>query len=154
VAESPETSSIEREIEIASSPETVWESLVKPEKAIHWIGLAAPFDPRSGGFYQVEVIPGHTARGEFVEIDQPCRLVYTFGWDSAGENPVLPRLTLVEFELIPTAAGTTLRFRHRGLPNEQAIWMNERGWNHYLPRLAAVAGGENPGADPWLTTGV
>ena len=27
------------------------------------------------------------------------------------------------------------------------------GWHHFLPRLATVAGGGDPGPDPWVTNG-
>jgi len=44
-----ETTSVEREIAIAASPETVWQFLVDPEKAVRWMGQTASFDPRPGG---------------------------------------------------------------------------------------------------------
>jgi uncharacterized protein YndB with AHSA1/START domain len=72
-----ETTSIERTISIAASPETVWEFFVDPDKLIRWKGMRADLDPRPGGVYRCEVIPGHTARGEYVELDPPRRLVFT-----------------------------------------------------------------------------
>ena len=49
---------VQRELEIAASPETVWELLVDPEKAPTWWGRAATLDPRPGGEFRIEVIPG------------------------------------------------------------------------------------------------
>jgi len=80
---------VERTIAIDASPETVWQFLVDPEKTTAWWGMTASFDPRPGGEYRIEVIPGHTASGEFVELDAPRRLVYTFGWE-AGEDGANP----------------------------------------------------------------
>src|ERR1700758_4784272 len=60
--------SVEREIAIAASPETVWELLTTEEEAVKWMGQSAEFDLRVGGTYRVGVIPGNVARGEFVEI--------------------------------------------------------------------------------------
>ena len=57
---------VERELTIAASPETVWQFLVDPEKAVRWMGEACSFDARPGGEYRCDVIPGHTASGEFV----------------------------------------------------------------------------------------
>jgi uncharacterized protein YndB with AHSA1/START domain len=74
-----EKTSVVRELEIAASPDTVWEFLVDPEKATRWMGQAADFDPRPGGLYRVEVIPGNIALGEFVELDRPRRLVFSWG---------------------------------------------------------------------------
>ena len=148
-----ETTSVEREIAIAASPETVWHFLVDPDKATRWMGQTASFDPRPGGRYRVEVIPGHTASGEFVELDAPRRLVYTWGWEPGeeGPNPVPPGSSTVEIELRPNGEGTMLRFSHRGLPSAEAAQSHAHGWDHYLERLVVAARGDDPGADPWLS---
>jgi uncharacterized protein YndB with AHSA1/START domain len=145
--------SVEREIEIDASPETVWEFLVDPDRATRWMGQSASFEPRPGGLYRVEVIPGNTARGEFVELDPPRRLVYTWGWESGPEGPnrVPPGSTTVEIELVPNGEGTTLRFSHHGLPGTEAAKSHAHGWDHYLERLVSAAPGGDPGPDPWLT---
>ena len=140
---------VEREIAIAASPETVWQFLVDPLKATSWMGMTASFDPRPGGQYRIEVIPGHTAIGEFVELDPPRRLVHTFGWE--GDNPVPSGSSTVEIDLFPDGAGTMLRFTHRDLPSAEAAQSHAHGWDHYLERLAIAAPGGDPGADPWLT---
>ena len=49
-----ETTAVEREIAIAASPETVWQFLVDPDKAIRWMGQTASFDPRPGGAYRID----------------------------------------------------------------------------------------------------
>jgi uncharacterized protein YndB with AHSA1/START domain len=146
-----ESISVEREIAIAARPETVWQFLVDPEKATRWMGQTASFDPRPGGVYRVDVIPGDTAVGEFVELDPPRRLVYTWGWESGRASSVPPGSTTVEIELVPNADGTTLRFRHRGLPSAEAAQQHAHGWDHYLERLVVAASGGDPGADPWVT---
>jgi len=143
---------VEREIAIAASPETIWEYLVDPDKATRWMGQAASFDPRPGGLYRVDVIPGHTASGEFVELDPPHRLVFTWGWEpgAEGANPVAPGSSTIEIELVPNGSGTTLRFSHRGLPNADASQSHAHGWDHYLERLVVAGAGGDPGADPWI----
>ncbi len=146
-----ESTSVEREIAIAASPETVWELLVDPDEATRWMGQAATFDVRPGGTYRLEVIPGNVARGEFVEIDPPRRLVYTWGWElgnSSGSVP--PGSTTIEFELTPAGEGTLLRFTHRDLPTAESATSHGHGWDHYLERLVAVAAGGDPGVDPWI----
>jgi uncharacterized protein YndB with AHSA1/START domain len=143
---------VERELAIDASPETVWDFLVDPDKAVRWMGQNATFEPRPGGLYRVEVIPGNTAVGEFVELDRPRRLVFTWGWEPGGVNTTVPSGTsTVEIELEPSGDGaTTLRFRHHGLPDEGAAQSHAHGWDHYLERLAVAARGANPGRDPWL----
>jgi uncharacterized protein YndB with AHSA1/START domain len=144
-----ESTTVVREIAIAARPETVWELLVDPEQAVKWMGMTASFDLRPGGLYQVEVIPGHTARGEFVEIDPPHRLVHTFGWEPESGSIVASGSTTIEYELVPDGDGTLLRFTHRELPNVDAVASHAHGWDHYLARLALAATGGDPGTDPW-----
>src|SRR3954468_14521657 len=147
-----ETVSVERELVIDASPETVWELLTDEREAPRWMGQAAQFDLRPGGLYRVEVIPGNTARGEFVEIDPPHRLVYTWGWEDGGSSSVVPPgSSTIEFELVADGAGTLLRFKHSGLPSAESAGSHGHGWDHYFARLASVAGGGDPGADPWLS---
>jgi uncharacterized protein YndB with AHSA1/START domain len=143
----------EREMQIAASPETVWEFLVDPEKLARWKGrLAETFEPRPGGAYRIEVVPGHVAAGEFVELDPPRRIVYTWGWEPDGDGPnvVPPGSSTVEIELVPDGAGTRLLFTHRDLPTRESADRHAHGWHHYLERLAVAAGGGDPGPDPWL----
>jgi uncharacterized protein YndB with AHSA1/START domain len=143
---------VERELEIAASPETVWELLTDPHEAVRWMGRAAAFELRPGGAYRVEVVPGSTARGAFVEIDPPRRLVFTWGWEDVA-NPVPPGSSTVEFELVAAGAGTLLRFRHCDLPGAESAARHGHGWDHYLARLAVVAAGGDAGVDPWIDGG-
>jgi uncharacterized protein YndB with AHSA1/START domain len=147
-----ETTALEREIAIAASPETVWGFLVDPEKAVLWMGERATFDVRPGGAWSIDVIPGHTASGEFVELDPPHRLVYTWGWEPSGgeANPVPPGSSTIEIELVPDGDGTVLQFIHRDLPSAKSTESHAHGWDHYFSRLAAAAAGRDPGRDPWL----
>jgi uncharacterized protein YndB with AHSA1/START domain len=142
-----ETTSIGREITIAASPETVWGFLVEPDKATRWMGIKASLEARPGGVYRVEVIPGQTAIGEFVEVDPPHRVVFTWGWERGGESSVPPGSTTVEIELVPDGDRTILRFTHRDLPSAEAVRAHAHGWDHYLGRLATAAPGGDPGPD-------
>jgi uncharacterized protein YndB with AHSA1/START domain len=148
-----ETVVYERVLQIDASPETVWEFLVDPEKVARWKGLpATEFEPQQGGGYRIEIIPGHVAKGEFVELERPRRLVYTWGWEPGTDGPhaVPPGSSTVEIELEPEGTGTQLRFIHRGLPGREQVDSHAVGWEHYLDRLAVVAAGGDPGRDPWL----
>jgi uncharacterized protein YndB with AHSA1/START domain len=140
---------IEREIAIAAKPETVWQFLVDPEKATRWMGLSALVDARPGGEYRVEVCPGETAGGVFVEVDPPHRLVWTWGWDEESTSDVPIGSTTIEVDLVAEGDGTLLRFTHSGLPNADAAKRHTHGWEHYLERLTVAARGDDPGPDPW-----
>jgi uncharacterized protein YndB with AHSA1/START domain len=144
-----DTSVYERTLTIDASPETVWEFLVDPEKLMRWKGIDADLDTKPGGIFRCEVIPGHMARGEYVEIDKPNRLVFTWGWD--GSDGVPPGSSTIEIELAEAGEGTSLRFVHKDLPSAEAVASHAHGWDHYLPRLETAAAGGDPGEDPWVT---
>jgi uncharacterized protein YndB with AHSA1/START domain len=76
--------------------------------------------------------------------------VFTWGWEAEG-NPVPSGSSTVTFELEPAGDGTRLRFVHSGLPSAEAAGSHTYGWDHYFARLEAVARGEDPGPDPWLS---
>jgi uncharacterized protein YndB with AHSA1/START domain len=143
-----DTAVYERTIAIDASPETVWEFFVDPQKLMRWMGIDAELEPQPGGIYHCKVIPGHTARGEFVEVDKPHRVVFTWGWD--GNDGVPPGSSTIEAELTPEGKGTSLRFVHRELPSAEAVASHAHGWDHYLPRLEIAAAGGDPGEDPWV----
>jgi uncharacterized protein YndB with AHSA1/START domain len=144
-----DTAVYERTLSIAASPETVWEFFVDPDKLRRWKGIDAELDPRPGGIYRCEVIPGHTALGEFVELDPPRRLVFTWGWN--GQEAVPPGTSTIEVELTPEGDGTSLRFVHKDLPTAEQVASHAHGWDHYLDRLEVAAVGGDPGDDPWVT---
>jgi uncharacterized protein YndB with AHSA1/START domain len=142
---------VEREVRIEASPATVFEFFVDPEKMIRWMGSRAELDPRPGGIYRVEINEQVIARGEYIEIEPPGRVVVTFGWEGqeagSGEHSVPPGSSRVEVSLEPDGDGTLVRLRHLGLP-EQALEIHGHGWDLYLSRLAEAAAGRDPGPDP------
>lgn len=142
---------VEREVRIAARPETVFEFLVDPEKQVLWMGRRAELDARPGGIYRVEINDQAVARGEFVEIVPPSKVLVSFGWEGQeagrGEHGVPPGSSRVEVTLEPDGDGTLVRLRHYDLP-EQARDMHGQGWELYLGRFATAASGGDPGPDP------
>ena len=141
---------VEVAVRIDASPETVFGFFTDPDKTIQWMGRAAEFDPRPGGLYRVDINGRNIARGEFVELDRPNRVVFTWGWESE-ESPVRPGSSTVEILLTPDGDGTQLRLLHRDLPDEASRTAHRGGWEHYAERLAIAAPGGDPGLDPWRT---
>jgi uncharacterized protein YndB with AHSA1/START domain len=139
--------SIETQIYIDAEPDFVFPYLVEPEKLVRWMGSEALIEPRPGGIYRVRINAADVMRGEYLQVEFPHRVVFSFGWE--GENSPLPAgSTTVEVTLEALGGGTLVRLRQSGLP----VPMQERqlyGWEHYLGRLKVFAEGEDPGPDPF-----
>jgi uncharacterized protein YndB with AHSA1/START domain len=147
---------VEIERRIAARPETVFSYFTDPERYRLWQGTDAELDPRPGGLFRITMTgrSGAVARGEYVEIERPKRLVFTWGWEPLDGAPegmaaVPPGGSEVEIVLIPDGEGTILRVRHTGLPTESARRFHAYGWDVTLPRLEIVAAGGEPGPDPF-----
>ncbi len=83
---------------------------------------------------------GTRARGEFVELVQGERVVFTWGWvDHPG---VPPGSSTVEIVIIPDEDGSVVTITHLGLPDDE-VELHRMGWEHYLPRLAAASEGSH-----------
>lgn len=135
---------IERVIDIAASPETVFTLLTDPEQYVRWKGTRAKLEPRPRGAFDVGFANGGRVLGEYVEVVPNRRVVFTWGWD--GPDAVVKAGgSIVEIDLEPRGTGTRLRLVHRGLPvSERAS--HTVGWDFFLPRLTAVAEGRQPAA--------
>jgi uncharacterized protein YndB with AHSA1/START domain len=126
-----------KEIWIDAAPEKVFPYLVEPDLLTTWIGEESWNDPRPGGVFRLKFDSENVVRGEFVEIDPPRRVVYTWG---SEERESLPAgSTRVAFDLEPENGGTRVRLRHSDLPTEQEVEQHTKGWDHFLPLLAEVA---------------
>jgi uncharacterized protein YndB with AHSA1/START domain len=150
-AERAETSVVEREIRVEAEPETVFPFFTEPEKMVRWMGVGATLDPRSGGVFRLNVVADHFMAGEFVEVEPYSRVVFTWGYAEApdgGDNPLPPGSTTVEVALVPDGEATIVRLTHR-VPVDLHDF-HVMGWDNYLPRLAVVAVGGDPGPDPMV----
>jgi uncharacterized protein YndB with AHSA1/START domain len=137
---------VEREVRIAARPETIFPFLTDPAKMTMWKGIHADLDPRPGGVYHVDINGRDIAHGEYLEIVPYSRVVFTWGWEGEG-SPLPPGSSTVEITLVADGDGTIVRLRHLGLSVEERA-SHAEGWDHFLPRLATVAEGRDPGPDP------
>jgi uncharacterized protein YndB with AHSA1/START domain len=138
---------VEREIHIDASPGTVFEFFTDPAKMVRWKGESATLDPRPGGIYRVEMNEQAIAIGEYVELDPPNRIVFTWGWEG-GYASTPPGSSTVEVTLTPDGDGTLVRLVHSRLSTPDSAEAHGHGWDQYMPRLAIAAAGGEPGPDP------
>ncbi len=141
------TFTVNSEIRIDAAPEAIFPFLTDPQKIVRWKGVDATVEASPGGEYRVNVTGVKHAVGEYVEVDAPHRVAFTWGWE--GDEQLPPGSSTVTIELIPAGEGTIVRLTHSGLP-EGADAAQLQGWEHFLPRLAIVASGGDPGPDPWV----
>jgi uncharacterized protein YndB with AHSA1/START domain len=134
---------VECEVRVDASPETIFDFFTDPAKAVRWMGEQATLDPRPGGIYKVRMNDQYEAIGEFVEVDPPHRVVFTWGWRDDLES-MPPGSTTVEIALIPDGDATLVRLVHRDIPTPESAESHRGGWNQFLPRLAIVAAGGDP----------
>ncbi len=106
---------LEIERTFAASPQKVWHALTDPDALVRWFWPAG-MDPvarvelRPGGRLRIEA-PGRMAiEGEYLEVDPPRTLAFTWRWD--GEDLV----TTVRLELSAVDGGTRLVCATMGSP--------------------------------------
>jgi len=127
-----------------ASPERVFDAWLDPDKARKFLfatphgGMVrADVDPRVGGQFTftdrrdgVDVV--HT--GEYLEIDRPRRLVFTFAVPQYS-----PVVTTVTIEITALDGGCELTLIHDGvLPEYES--RTQEGWGKILAGLAAALG--------------
>jgi uncharacterized protein YndB with AHSA1/START domain len=127
---------------VAARPSAVYAYLTDSARWARWQGESAEIDAVPGGLFRMRMGNGMLAEGRFVELVPAARVVFTWGWQ--GHPTVPPGSSRVEIELAPDGEGTLIRLTHRGLPAEDRP-SHAAGWQHYLPRLATLAEGGDPG---------
>jgi uncharacterized protein YndB with AHSA1/START domain len=146
-----EYGSIERELRVDAAPEVVYEVISSAEHLREWWPDDAELDPVPGGtgrivFGDASLPDAKIEQLTVVEADPPRRFSFRWVYDQ-GASPSPDNSLLVTFDLVPSGDGTLVRFSERGFRErgweaavlEQAYADHSRGWDHFLPRLAARA---------------
>jgi uncharacterized protein YndB with AHSA1/START domain/uncharacterized membrane protein len=134
------------EVVVPAPPAEVFRWFVEPDLLARWIGIRAALEPRPGGRFRFEITDGQWCSGSYLEAVPGRRVVFTWGWDS-GAIPVPPGSSTVEVDLREHPDGTHVWLVHRDLAPEVRP-LHAEGWGRFLPRLAAVVGGRDPGTYP------
>ena len=148
-------------LDLAAPPAEVYRYLTDPARYVRWMGRSAVLEARPGGRYEVTMSDGFRAAGMFTAADPPHRVAFTWGFadDEAASRTKEPGghrtasdmpagSTQVTVTLAAAGAGTRLTLRHDNLPSRELAAAHQVAWDTYLPRLAAVAAGADPGPDP------
>lgn len=147
MADAKTVDAVEVEVRIAASPETVFDFFTEPGLMVQWMGRRVELDPRPGGGFLTEVNDEAIASGEYVAVEPPRRVVFTWGFNSE-DSVTKPGSSTVEVLLEADGEdGTHLRLIHSDLPSTESAEKHGHGWRHYLQRLRVAAGGDDPGPD-------
>jgi uncharacterized protein YndB with AHSA1/START domain len=138
--------SVIHEIDLPAPPDAVFDLFTDARRLTRWIGISADVDPRPGGLFRFEVAPGQFCEGEYVVVDRPRRLAFTWGWTDESMG-LPPGGSLVDVCLQATPTGTRLRLVHDRLPGALRL-LHDDGWTRFLGRLQAAAVGTEPGPYP------
>ena len=115
--------------------ERVWQAFTDTAALASWLwperfATTAELDLRVGGRYRIEGPgAGMAVAGEYVAVEPPHRLVFTWRWE--GE----PDETLVTVELTSTGTGTELLLVHERFTDDVQREEHARGWSDCLDRL-------------------
>jgi uncharacterized protein YndB with AHSA1/START domain len=130
------------EVVLPTSAERVFDMFTDPAELIRWIGISADLEPRPGGRFRFEVMPGQFCEGQYVVVNRPSRLVFTWGWTEPGFG-LPPGTSRVEVTLAssgPASRSTRLRLVHNGLAGDLGV-LHDDGWSRFLARLAGILAG-------------
>ena len=130
----------------AATPEQVFDAWTVPEALTEWWSASpshrpglAEVDLRVGGRYRLSMIDGDGVEtiigGEYVDVQRPRRLAFTWSWEAGLEDPTDETTSLVEIDFEEDGDATLVTLRHSGLVTPESIERHERGWNGCLDSL-------------------
>ena len=144
-----EGEAVVHEVVLAVPVEQAFEMFVDPRQLVRWIGISADLEAWPGGRFRFEVVPGQFCEGQYLVVERPGRLVFTWGWTDPGFG-LPPGSSRVEVTLTRCADDdrqTRIRLVHDNLPGDLGL-LHDDGWSRFLTRLEAVASGRDPAAYP------
>ena len=128
---------LERSIVIRAQREVVFRFFTDSARWAAWWGAGSTIDPQPGGRVFIRYPGGIEVSGEIVEIDEPERIVFTYGF--VAGSPIPPGSSLVTIALERERAGTRVRLSH-AFAEAQVRDEHVQGWRYQLSLFAnAVA---------------
>jgi len=128
-------------VRIGATPAEVFPYFVDPVLMIQWIGEWADLCPEPGGLFALDFAKT-PVRGQYLEVEPPRRVVFT--WGVAGKDSLPPGSTTVEVTLTEDGPDTVVQLVHHDLPTEEFDG-HLKGWTSMLDLLAHLHTGPQPG---------
>ena len=137
---------------IAAPRAQVWAAWTDPDHVRHWgpSGFSVEIIHQElwpGGEWQARLRPAGGGEdlwqgGNYREVVEGERLVYSFAWDDDEGPDTETEVTLL---LEDDGAGTRLTFRHAGFATSESRDSHAGGWTEALDALSVHAGSLHPG---------
>jgi len=125
---------ISTSVRIAAPPEVVFPYFTDPQLMVTWIGERVDLDARPGGTFAID-FDGAAARGSYVAVEPPHRVVFTWGIPKDAALP--PGSSTVEVLLVADGGDTIVTLTHRDVPSDLEPSHRE-GWERCLGVLVVV----------------
>ncbi len=130
-----------------ASPEEVFDAWTNPAVLQRWWAAdptwstpVAEVDLRPGGRYRLSMEDPtsgavHTIGGEYLEVERPDRLLYTWQWELSQGGA--GHVSTVEVRFLAVGARTTVALEHTGLESPESVERHRHGWEACLENLRA-----------------
>ena len=128
--------------ELEAPREQVFRMLTEPAELARWWGPAGfttpavELDLGEAKRYRLTMQPpageAFHLSGEFLDVEPPARLVYTFRWDEPDPDD---RETLVTLSLTPAGDFTRLSLTQGDFATEERLALHRDGWSDAIAKL-------------------
>jgi uncharacterized protein YndB with AHSA1/START domain len=148
------TQLLERTLVIEATRTTIFRFFTDTDSWAAWWGAGSAIDARPGGRVLIRYPNGVQVLGEVLEIAEPERIVFTYGYESG--KPIPPGSSRVTIRLEAVESGTRLHLAH-AFAQADVRDQHVQGWRYQLSMFAnLVADQVNAGApglaDAWFAT--
>jgi uncharacterized protein YndB with AHSA1/START domain len=130
---------LDRTVVIKARPETVFRFFTDSARWAGWWGAGSTIDARPGGRMYIRHPNGVETMGEVLEVRDPERIVFTYGF--ASGNPIPPGSSRVTIRLEPDEGGTRLHLVHE-FPDAAARDEHVQGWRFQLSLFGNLVANE------------
>jgi uncharacterized protein YndB with AHSA1/START domain len=143
---------LERTLVIEATRTIVFRYFTDTARWAAWWGAGSVIDPRPGGRVLIRYPNGVQVLGEVLEIAEPERIVFTYGYESG--KPIPPGSSRVTIRLEAVESGTRLHLTH-AFAEAEVRDQHRQGWRFQLSLFANLVANEvNAGAtelaDAWF----
>ncbi len=131
---------LDRTVIVCAQRSTVFRYFTDSKRFAAWWGEGSSIEPRVGGRVRIVYPGGVTASGDVVEIVEPERVVFTYGYEDP-KKPIRPGGSRVTVTFADRAKGTLVSLRHE-VADAETRDLHGPGWRYQLALFANIVARE------------